>query len=129
MKKITRMTINVEWIKSRQWGFNPHLAALIILADGTAFRTKVYKCSGCGYDKESTVISMLFNEHLRDRLKHRRKITAPYGVYLPSNDSAGYYGDGIGIDCYYRIVAWLGGKMTHAAAGKYFDVYEIKFKS
>ena len=140
---VKSMIITIEWKKSRTWGANPHASAEIFFTDPTAgpwgtgfFRTdKDYTCSGCGYDKESTVIAQIFNEFMKSKLwnlgieKLRGgngsgdKVTAPYGIHLYSENRP-HFGGGIGTGCYYRIAEYLGGKFEHVASGKSFDVYK-----
>ena len=61
---VKEILISIEWKKSRMWGMNPHLTAWVRFEDET--NTK-FCCtaSGCGYDKESQVISDVFNEFLK----------------------------------------------------------------
>lgn len=140
---VKSMVITIEWSKSRTWGANPHASAEIFFTDPKGgpwqtgfFRTdKNYTCSGCGYDKESTVIAQLFNEFMKNKLwslgieKLRGgngsgdKGAAPYGIHLYS-DNRPHFGGGIGTSCYYRIAEYLGGKFEHIASGKTFDVYK-----
>jgi transposase-like protein len=133
--EIKDITITIEWKKSRMWGNNPHATASINYKDKTAgaFRTGFYRspegrytCSGCGYDKESTVIAQIFNEFLKYKLykplkPHHDKNNIPYGIYIGHNK---YYGGGIGVNCYYHISEAIGGKFECVASGKTFDVYK-----
>ena len=61
-KPVKSMTISIEWKKSRMWGANPSATAKIQHQDGTYSSIGPFTCSGCGYDKESTVIAEVFNE-------------------------------------------------------------------
>ena len=95
-----------------------------------------YTCSGCGYDKESTVIAQIFNEFLKYKLYdetlrskwmaknnfYKDEDSKPYGVHLPGEYTP-YYDGGIGTNCYYRIAEYIGGVFEHVASGKMFDVY------
>jgi len=141
--EIKEMTITIEWVKSRTWGSNPHAHAEITYKDNTAgkwkngfFRTSNdYTCSGCGYDKESTVIAQIFNEFLKYKLWQlgSEKIKggngsgdtglAPYDIHLYTENHP-HYGGGIGTNCYYRIAEYIGGKFEHISSGKMFDVYK-----
>lgn len=56
-KPVKRLTINIEWVKSRTWGHNPHATAEVEFHDGTFTRRDGFRASGCGYDKESTVVA------------------------------------------------------------------------
>lgn len=140
---VKEMIITIEWRKSRTWGSNPSASAQITFHDNKAgdfgtgfFRTdKNYTCSGCGYDKESTVIAQIFNDFMKSKLwampveKLRGgngsgdKGGAPCGIHLYS-DNRPHFGGGIGTSCYYRIAEYLGGKFEHIASGKTFDVYK-----
>ena len=139
--EVESMTISIEWKKSRTWGSNPHAEVQINFKDKTAgewktgyFRKDGYTCSGCGYDKESTVIAEIFNEFMKGEVwkltPEQRKGgngsgdngNAPYGIHV-YNDLRPHFGGGIGTSCYYRIAEYLGGKFEHIASGKTFDVY------
>ena len=137
-KHVKELTITIEWKKSRMWGSNPHAIAEVeyypIEGKNTFTRENGFTASGCGYDKESTVISQVFNCFLKYKLWARNKEElnekngAPYGVnqWDGSKEYAEhrYYGDGIGTSCYYRIAEYIGGKFEHIASGKTFDVFK-----
>jgi hypothetical protein len=141
-KPIDKITITIEWRKSRMWGNNPHAEAEVYFKDGTFERKDGYTCSGCGYDKESTVIAEIFNDFLRYKLyqKHYTKsfingeeVNHPYGVYyyngkIGDKHEDGYirkpvYNSGVGTSCYYKIGDFIGGKFENIASGKGFDVF------
>ena len=127
-KPVKRITISIEWKKSRTWGSNPHAEATIQHKDGS-FSYGSAKCSGCGYDKESTVIADIFNNFLKyklytpsfEQLPDTRDNGLPYGIYLGQHR---HYSGGIGTDCYYSIAKAIGGEFKRVATGKTFDVYE-----
>lgn len=127
-KPVKRITISIEWKKSRMWGSNPHAEATIQHKDGS-FSYGSAKCSGCGYDKESTVIADIFNNFLRYKLYQELKPVEgfkndnglPYGINLGQYR---HYSGGIGTDCYYSIAKAIGGEFKRVATGKTFDVYE-----
>lgn len=128
-KQVSEITITIEWRKSRMWGSNPSCEAIIIYKDGSRDYSPVYTASGCGYDKESTVIADVFNNYLKYKLYSEDIINAidrseqkPYGIYA-SIDWKRYDG-GIGTSCYYAISTAIGGKFEHVASGKTFDVYK-----
>ena len=54
-KDIHHITANVEFIRSKTWGYNPH---------ATIFGSDYFKgtASGCGYDKESAALADAFNQ-------------------------------------------------------------------
>lgn len=120
-KHVEKMDISIEWRKSRTWGSNPYADTKIWFKDGS-FERVSFTTSGCGYDKESTVIASAFNHVLKYKLYEERESfkNPPYGLYF--NDYR-HFSDGIGTDCYYRISEAIGGKFERLASGKTFDVY------
>lgn len=141
-KPVKSIDITIEWKKSRNWGANPHLTADIHYKDGTYAEIKA-TASGCGYDKESTVIADVFNACLKYKLwkkgittpnkggngtiSERNGVKTPYGIHCYS-DNRPHFGGGIGTNCYYDITKFLGGKMQRTANGKSFDAYKVTFK-
>ena len=133
-KPVKSLKITIEWRKSRNWGSNPHAEAVIFYHDGTSERRGGYTASGWGYDKESTVISEIFNDFLKYKLwaMSEKQIKgghgtgdtgpAPYGIN--NHNGRRSYGYGIGANCYYAISEYIGGKFANVASGKTFDVYE-----
>lgn len=133
-KPVEHLTISIEWKKSRTWGHNPHASVEVRYQDGTYTSRDGYTASGCGYDKESTVIAEIFNDFLKYKLwqlspEARKggngsldKGNAPYGIHV-YNDNRPHFGGGIGTSCYYRIAEYIGGKFEKLASGKTFDVY------
>lgn len=135
-KPVKRMVINIEWKKSRTWGNCPRAYAELHFHDGSFHRTEdSYYASGCGYDKESTVIAEIFNDFMKYKLwnltPEQRKGgngsgddgKAPYGIHVYS-DNRPHFGGGIGTNCYYAIARYIGGEFKCLASGKTFDVYE-----
>ena len=133
-KPIESLTITIEWKKSRTWGSNPNAEGVAIFKNGTR-ATATAKCSGCGYDKESTVIADIFNQFLKYKLwaMSREQIKggngsqdsglAPYGIDC-YNDGNRYFSVGIGTSCYTAISEYIGGTFEHVSSGKTFDVYK-----
>lgn len=126
---VQEMTINIEWKKSRTYGFCPSASATIKHKDGRNTRVDGYKASGCGYDKESTVVAQICNDTLKYLLWNvntddRQK--APYGVRF-NDEFSHYFEGGVGVECYYKIIEFLGGKFEKVASGKTFDSYKITF--
>ncbi len=126
-KPVKSIKINIEWRKSRTWGYNPHLEAWIQYKDGSPSDYAQATCSGCGYDKESTVIADIFNQFLKYKLYQELPVSdsdrnngLPYGIYI---SQWRHYSGGIGTDCYYRIAETIGGKFEKLASGKTFDAY------
>ena len=141
-KPVKSIVLNIEWKRSRTWGNNPTLTAEVHFQDGTYERSREYKASGCGYDKESTVIAECFNDYLLYKLyqTHKwqdsingQKATHPYGVYYYAGGTgekheSGYiskpsYSGGVGTSCYFDIAKFIGGKFERVASGKTFDSY------
>jgi len=136
---VKQLTITIEWKKSRTWGSNPHAEVRVEYYEtprnsyGRFEHKDGYTCSGCGYDKESTVIAQVFNDFLKYKLwaMSEEQIKgnhgsgdegpAPYGI--TNYDMGRGYSGGIGTNCYYRIAEYIGGKFEHVASGKMFDVY------
>lgn len=143
-KPVKDLTIKIEWRKSRMWGMNPHAEVEVSFNDGTFERRDGYTVSGCGYDKESTVIAEIFNDFLRYKLYEKRELksrinreetTHPYGVYYynggtiaPKEGDYYYrkpsYNGGVGTSCYYKIAKFIGGTFESVAQGSNFGVYK-----
>lgn len=137
---IKSLTITIEWKKSRTWGNNPHAEVQVEYKEpiapygGTFERRNGYTASGCGYDKESTVIAEIFNDFLKYKLyqtnlstepkyyRNGEKHATPYGVTIRPDYK--YFAGGIGTSCYTAISEYIGGTFEHVASGKTFDVYK-----
>jgi len=128
---IFSLTILIEWKKSKVWGRNPHATAKVIFADGS-YQTAKYTCSGCGYDKESTVIAAAFNDFLKYRLwELKDKINAnaaPYGISHYYVNQYNYSG-GVGTSCYYNISEFIGGKFSCLVDSKWTSVYQFAMEA
>ena len=127
---IVEMTIKIDWKKSKTWGYNPHASYYCLNSNGAWNQNDGFTCSGCGYDKESTVIADIFNEimvGMAYRKLKRSKKNVPYGVNVPDSGGVPTFSHGIGASSYCQIVAWLGGKMEHVAWSDTFDQYKITF--
>lgn len=136
-KPVKSLTILIEWKKSRTWGANPHATAEVSFQDGTFERQNGFKCSGCGYDKTSTVVAEIFNRYLKYKLwaksyedcrgGHGSGDTgqAPYGIRIGKYKNIEYRGfsGGIGMSCYPAISEFIGGNMETVATGNSFDVF------
>ncbi len=130
-KPVKNLTISIEWKKSRTWGHNPHAEARVEFHDGTYTRRDGYTASGCGYDKESTVIAAVFNDFLLYKLWAITDFQGkPYGISAGNYDGREYrsYEGGIGTSCYDSISRFIGGTFEHVASGKSFDVYRYTDK-
>ena len=129
-KEVDHVRIEIEWKKSSVWGANPHAVAYIKYKNGD-FETLTATCSGCGYDKESTVIAQIFNKIFKYRLykiqkNATKKKKAPYGIYW--SEFIPFFDGGIGTNCYYSITKYIGGKFEDIAHTKHDDIYYIKMK-
>jgi hypothetical protein len=94
---ILSITINIDWVKNRTWGYNPHATIYTNNGDMTEGRA-----SGCGYDKESTAIAEALNKN-NDILKllytfKNKKMTAKK---TNNHDILGY-GSGYGVLPYFE---------------------------
>ncbi len=94
---IELITINVDWVKNKTWGYNPH--ATIYTNNGD---TTEGKASGCGYDKESTAIAGALNKN-NDILKllyiaKNKKMT----LKNTNNHDLLGYGSGYGVLPYFE---------------------------
>jgi hypothetical protein len=121
---VKSITITIEWKRSSTWGYNPHCEAAVEFKDGHFERSANYTCSGCGYDKESTVIAMVFRDYLSYKLFRKRKGEAPYGMSVKCKS----YSGGVGTSCYYSIANYIGGQFHCLASGKTFDVFKYTDK-
>ena len=127
-KPIKSITIEIEWKKSAMWGMNPHCVAEVRYKDGSYDRSKTYKASGYGYDKESTVVADVFNDYLKYKLWaiNDTKEKLPYGITLSSKPmewSPSYEG-GVGMSCYPHIAKFIEGELRHTASSKTYDCWE-----
>jgi len=143
-RPVKRIKITIDWVRSYTWGNNPHLRAEVEYHDGS-YDSMTAKCSGCGYDKESTVIADVFNHFLKYKLWNKTfeecrggrgtgdKGNAPYGVSVGSYETRlgnriehRGFSDGIGTSCYYAISQFIGGTFKNVASGKKYDVFEYE---
>ncbi len=126
---VKRLVIHIEWKSSRTWGHNPHAHFSAYFADGT-YSSGDYTCSGCGYDKESTVIADVFNQVCSGMLWRKRNTrkTVPYGIYMGPDYYFPRFARGVGVSSYRCITEFLGGKWENTLCTKTSDTYEITFK-
>lgn len=95
---IERIVINVHWVKNRVWGMNPHAEADVTYDNGK-FKECKARCSGCGYDKLSTVVADILNQCMGDYLKEKMEGKEKRDDF-PRGIQRGYFEGGIGINCY-----------------------------
>jgi hypothetical protein len=129
-------TINIIWKKSI-YGMNPHLEVRYETINGIHNYKDKYTVSGCGYDKESSVIANMLNDiflnlliHNLDKiLKYKNDNKLPYGIrFYKNNGCLPKFEGGIGISCYNEIFDFLGYEFKKVSSGKTFDVYAINIK-
>lgn len=126
-KPIKSIVIEIQWKRSYMWGNNPHASASIEYKDGTTQWLNGYTCSGCGYDKESTVIASIFNDLLRYKLYRNWKKEKPYGCDLYDKKEGKYpphFNGGVGMSCYYAISDFIGGRFENVKSGKTYDIFK-----
>lgn len=123
---VKNIRIKLDWRKSI-YGYNPHARYWCTFVDGSE-KYGEHSCSGCGYDKASTVVAAVFNECCTGMLWRKRnsKKQKPYGVRFSWRP---YFEGGVGVECYRSICAFLGkrGKFEHVAWSDTFDQYEVNF--
>lgn len=135
---LTFISISVDWVRSRTWGYNPHAEARTNTGvfTGTA--------SGCGYDKESAAIADALNqcdsvlkalytlkeEGLRAGLSDKSK-TAACGRsngdicgYGAGYGAIPYFEGGVGASCFWSILKKCGFS-TSCHHGKHSDFYSV----
>lgn len=116
--------VEVEFIRSRTWGYNPHAAAY-----GATRRTEG-SASGCGYDKESTAIASALNDNpdfMRILYDHAEKgLAFPYSV----NVWAGvpYFDGGCGVSCFRNVFDACGYTWEQVVNGRNVTAYQITRK-
>lgn len=123
--------IEIEWKKSRTWGWCPTTGMRWEDAKGNWHRIdNAGHASGWGYDKHSTVVAEALNHfrNLRYAVRNKNFKKAPYGIYK-SDYTYCYFEGGVGMSCYPRIMDWLGYEMKHVADGKTYDKWVIIKKS
>jgi hypothetical protein len=130
MKK--RIEIAVEWKKNRTWGRNPHAHASLVV-DGVDTKHSKARCSGCGYDKLSTVAADCLNELLEDELdalpdkdfqeteagKPHSRI-APYGIHryhAVKGKGKTTFSHAVGIESTLSVLKYMGYKVERHQTG------------
>lgn len=130
-RTITRISVEVCWVKSRTWGFNPHVEAKVWFADGQGCETYEGSASGCGYDKLSAGVGNALNQ-----CRPLRRMMAQYKKDHDEGDhnnhkilgygsgygSIPYLEGGVGITCHIRILENLGFK-CESHGTKHTDSY------
>lgn len=120
-----RISIAVEWHKSRTWGYNPTATAT-----GDKRETES-RASGCGYDKGSAAIAGALNQNpealriLYDRAEAGKAF--PYGVGFLAG--LPYFEGGCGCTVFYEIFRVCNYEFAQVADGKTFEAYEVSARN
>ena len=130
-----KITVTIEWKKSRMWGSNPSAEAVVDHLDGTRARYCSGSIGGCGYDKESTAIAQAVNqcnEFLKalylKKDKNMKKDNRDLFGYGSGSGIFPMLEGGVGVSCYPKIFDKIGYTFNNVASGKTFDVYVIQRK-
>lgn len=126
---ILSITINIDWVKNRTWGYNPHATIYTNNGDMTEGRA-----SGCGYDKESAAIAEALNKN-NDILKllytaKNKKMTSKktnnHDIlgYGSGHGVLPYFEGGVGVSSLLSIFRKLGYTITEHHTDKN-DFYTI----
>ncbi len=136
---LTYISISVDWVRSRTWGYNPTAEI------NAAGEWHTGKASGCGYDKESAAIASALNqsdsvlkvlytlkeEGLRAGKSDKSK-TASCGRsngdicgYGAGYGAIPYFEGGVGASCFWSIFKKCGFS-THSHHGKHSDCYTVE---
>ena len=134
--RVDHIELNIEWKRSRMWGMNPHLTAWAHYSEPDADGSKCSSrftatCSGCGYDKLSTVVADCFNHFLKRDLYEmsaRKLKKMPYGITHWEETNNRYFEGGVGIECYRDIAEFIGGSFVRVARGDSFDAFHFTRK-
>lgn len=133
-KPVKSMTITIDWEIGSMRANQAKATAIITYQDGSIGYIETDRTEGYGYDKESTVLSRLFNDTLRYRLwdieTHiKKKEKAPYGINLNKGNTYIYnpsYSYGVGTSCYYDISEFIGGEFKHIVSSKTRYTFTMK---
>lgn len=136
---LTFVSVSVDWVRSRTWGYNPHVEVR------TNTGTYTGMASGCGYDKESAAIAEAFNKcdsilkalyQLKENGLKAGKTdaskTACTGVenrnicgYGSGYSVLPYFEGGVGVSCFWSILKKCGYK-TREHHVKHSDFYSVE---
>lgn len=138
-KDLDFITVSVDWVRSRTWGYNPHVE----IRTNAGYFTG--SASGCGYDKESAAIADAFNQcdsilkalytlkekGLRAGQTDESK-TASCGRsngsicgYGAGYGAIPYFEGGVGASCFWEILRKCGFK-TSGHHSKHSDFYNVE---
>lgn len=133
-EKLQYVNINVDWVKSRTWGNNPHAE---IKTNNSIFTGTA---SGYGYDKESTAVATALNQDFSvlKVLFDAKEKALQEGKENSSREILGYgsgyytlpyFEGGVGVDCFRSIFEKCGYNWEYVASGKTYDVYRVTAKN
>lgn len=125
--RIKEMIITIEWKKNSTWGKCPYASISNIITEEGEYKFIDYstKALGYGYDKESTVLSHIFNKFLKYKIHElKNSKNLPYGI---NKGEYNYFNGGIGTNCYFKITEFLKGEMKTIVNTDKVSVYKIKF--
>lgn len=128
--ELPRISISVEWKKTRMWGNRPDATATFI-----GLGSYYGSAGGAGYDKESTAIAQAINQS-----KEFLKCLYTVKDANPDTDNRELFGygsgygilpyleGGVGVSCYPRIFEKIGYRWEGVSHGKTYDAYEVTKK-
>ena len=124
---LVSVKIQIEWKKSKMWGYNPTCNIVVIDDKDRYFNYTSGSIGGCGYDKKSTSVAEALNASptLRKLFCEKGENVTSYGFTHQNNYSLPYLEGGVGCECYSRVFAEMGYKFESIAHGDIFDVYNI----
>lgn len=127
-KAVKSIDVVISWSRGNMGAMQSKAEATIKYKDNTFNYVATSKTGGYGYDKESTTLAELLNDHLRYLIIDKREnVKAPYGVHIKNDSFNNYFEGGVGVSCYYSIIEYLGGKMTNTINTTSSNIYNITF--
>lgn len=131
---VRTVSIEVDWKRSRTWGYNPH-AIVVINRQNRYFGS----ASGCGYDKRTAAVGAALNQSaVIARMLYQAKEKALAEGWRPdgrvgSNAGCIHYGagygtlpyfeGGVGMSSFEGVFNACGLKLTHIVDGRHYDHY------
>ena len=128
---IDNITVSIEWVRNRTWGWNPTAYVFTCYVGETTGAA-----SGCGYDKESAAIAEAFNKNncILKILYELKEKALQENENISSHDACGYgagYGampyfeGGVGVSCFVNILKKAGFSCMQIRGGKISDSYNF----
>ena len=125
-ESVQEITIRVEWVKNRTWGYNPRAE---VCANGYTTGS----ASGCGYDKLSSAVAEAFNKNNSILKLVFNKIEEAKRKGFGVREFVGYGVDvfgfsyGVGYSSFRNIFNTLGAKVNEWHETKSSDFMLIRF--